>query len=81
MHEHVIFEVDDLGYILDEIYDKLVLSYSFGVTHVRIFVRNQLAISYLKRWMPGWVRRAPHGGTWVDSKGYIKNIFDIFIVV
>ena len=72
MDEYTIFESDDLGFILCEIYENLMLSYSSGCTHVRIYVRSPLAISYVKRWMPGWFRKAGPGGIWRDSQGNIK---------
>ena len=80
MDIYAIYESCDLGYVLQEVYENLMLSYSSGCTNVRIYVRSELAISYLKRWMPGWIRKAPPGGVWKDSRGNIKMILIFFIV-
>ena len=69
MDEYCIFESHDLGFILQEVYECLMFSYSSGHTHVRISVRSHEAISYLVRWMPGWARRAGPGGIWRTSQG------------
>ena len=77
MDEYFIFEPFDLGYILEEVYECLMYSYSSGHTQVRIRVRSCEAIDYIQRWMPGWARRAGPGGVWRDSRGNHK-IFVIF---
>ena len=73
MVEYSILESHDLGYILQEVYDCLMLSYSSSHSHVRISVRSQEAISYLVRWMPGWARRAGPNGIWRNSQGNYEN--------
>ena len=78
MNEYVIYESHDLGFIINEVYENLLHSYSSGCTKVRIFVRSALVVSYLKRWMPGWARRAGPGGLWVDSQGNLK-IFQVIL--
>ena len=75
MKEYAIFESDDLGFIFQEIYECLMLSYASGCTEIRITVRSTTAISYINRWMPGWYRRAGPGGVWRDSQGNIKSVF------
>ena len=77
MDEYSIFELYDLGTIFQEVYDCLLLSYSAGRTHARFYVRSSEAISYLVRWMPGWARRAPPGGVWVNSQGDYESSFII----
>ena len=69
-----VFEPDDLGFIFSEIYGHLVNAYASGLTQARIFIRSQLAHSYLVRWMPGWVRRAPPGGVWRNSQGMVYSM-------
>ena len=75
MDEYTILESDDLRFILCEIYENIMLSYSSGCFHVRIFVRSPLVISYITRWMPGWFRKAGPGGIWKDSQGNNIKIF------
>ena len=75
MDEYTILESSDLGFIFCEIYENLMLSYSSGCTSVLIHVRSPLAISYVQRWMPGWLRRAGPGGVWRDSQGNIKDFY------
>lgn len=77
MDEYSIFEVNDLGFILQEVYECLMHSYSFGRTKVKIKVRSERAISFLMRWMPGWARRAGPGGIWRNSQGNCKSSFAI----
>ena len=71
-----VFEIDDLGFVFTEVYSHLVNAYASGLTEARIFIRSRLAHSYLVRWMPGWIRRAPPGGIWRDSQGMnrFKNL-------
>ena len=64
-----VFEESDLGFIFSEIYGHLMTAYSSGLTEARVFIRSKEAHSYIVRWMPGWIRRAPPGGVWVNSKG------------
>ena len=68
-----VFEVDDMGFVFTEIYGHLLDAYASGFTEARIFIRSRLAHSYLVRWMPGWVRRAPPGGVWRDSQGNMHD--------
>ena len=76
MDEYSIFESYDLGFILQEVYECLMHSYSLGHTRVRIYVRSPTAISYLIRWMPGWARKAGPGGIWRDSQGNCKDLYN-----
>ena len=78
MDEYTILESYDLGFIIREIYENLMLSYSNGSTRVRMFVRSSIAISYIQRWMPGWYRKAGPGGVWVNSQGNIKTFLYYF---
>ena len=78
MDEYIIFESYDLGFILHEVYECLMRSYSLGHNRVRITVRSSLAISFLMRWMPGWARRAGPGGIWRNSKGNYKVLCNYF---
>ena len=78
MDEYFIFESHDLGFILQEVYECLMCSYSLGHTHVRVSVRSDIAISYLMRWMPGWARRAGPGGVWKTSQGIAKVLLQYF---
>ena len=79
MSEYTVLEPCDLGYIFQEIYENLLFSYSSGCTDVRIYVRSSLVISYLDKWMPGWIRRAGPGGVWKNSRGNIKKYFLYFL--
>ena len=81
MDEYSIFEIDDLGFVLQEVYECLMNSYSSGRTRVKIFLRSQDALSYLGRWMAGWARRAGPGGIWRNSKGNYKNCFCNWLVI
>ena len=70
-----VFELDDLGFIFSEIHGHLMHAYSCGLTEARVFIRSTLAYSYIIRWMPGWVRKAPPGGVWRNSRGdYYSNL-------
>ena len=69
-----VFEDEDLGLVFSEIYGHLVNAYASGFTEARIFIRSRMAHSYIVRWMPGWIRRAPPGGVWRDSRGkFVKG--------
>ena len=67
-----VFEEHDLGFIFSEIHGHLMHAYSSGLTEARVFIRSALAYSYLVRRMPGWIRRAPPGGVWRNSKGILN---------
>ena len=69
MDEYIVFETDDLGFIIQEIYENVMFSYSSGCYDVKVRVRSLTAIFYLHKWMPGWVRKAGPGGIWKNSKG------------
>ena len=78
MLEYEVFAVEDLGFIFSKVHEYLLDSYSKGHTGARVYLDSVLAHSYLKKWMPGWARRADLSGNWRNSQGNFQILKIIF---